>query len=110
MKQKIFVVCDLEENYAFHMAEYIMDKMPVPYTLHLFTKTKELNAFLEHNKVSILLIAQSAMSELQSNPDIPNIFILQENEEKPETDYRCINKYQDPEDVIREISDRKSVV
>ena len=105
MKQKIFVVCDLEENYAFHMAEYILEKMPSPYKLHLFTKTKALKTFLEQNQVSILLIAQSAMSELKINPDIPNIFILQESEEKMETAYRCINKYQSPEEVIREMSE-----
>lgn len=106
MKQKIFVVCDLEENYAFHMAEYIMDKIPSPYTLHLFTKTDELNTFLDKHQVSILLIAQSAMGELKINQDIPNIFILQETEENPETNYRCINKYQSPEEVIREISEQ----
>ena len=107
MKQKIFVVCDLEENYAFHMAEYILEKMPSPYKLHLFTKTKELKTFLEQNQVSILLIAQSAMSELNINPNnIPNIFILKESEEKMEADYQCINKYQNPEDVIREMSEQ----
>lgn len=103
MKQKLFVICDIEENYAFHMAEYIIDKIPPPYKLHLFTKTKELNNFLQHNLVSVLLIAQSAVSELKISSDIPNIFVLQENEECLETDYQYINKYQSPEDVVREM-------
>lgn len=105
MKQKIFVVCDLEENYAFHMAEYVMDKIPTLYKLHLFTKTDELKTFLEQHTVSILLIAQSAMNEVKINMDIPNIFVLKESDEEIETDYWCINKYQSPEEVIKEMSE-----
>ena len=46
MKEKIFAICDLEESYAFRMAEYITEKVPMPYVLHLFTKTDELQIFM----------------------------------------------------------------
>lgn len=105
MKKKIFVLCDLEENYAFRMAEYIMDKVPRSYALHLFTKTKELGIFLEQHKVSVLLIAERAMRELKTALDIPNIFILQEGDEEVGSDYPCISKFQSPEEVIRAVSE-----
>ncbi len=47
MKEKIFALCDLEESYAFRMAEYITEKVPMPYVLHLFTKTDELQIFMK---------------------------------------------------------------
>ena len=52
MKQKILAVCDLEETYAFRMAEYIVEKVSLPYTLHLFTVTNDLKSFLEKNPVN----------------------------------------------------------
>lgn len=106
MKQKIFVVCDLEENYAFRMAEYISDKIPMSYKLHIFTQIEKLKTFLEQNKISILLIAESAMRKLKVNVDIPNVFVLQESEEIMETDYQCINKFQSPEEVVKEMAEQ----
>ena len=37
MTHKIMAICDTEEGYAFRMAEYLLDKVRLPYTLHLFT-------------------------------------------------------------------------
>lgn len=119
MKQKIFAVCDMEETYAFRMAEYIADKVPMPYTLHLFTKTDELQPFLERQEISILLIAESAIRQLKIKPDITNVFVLQEGvhengqagsrecertaEPEMDKDYKYINKYQNPEKIICEM-------
>lgn len=115
MKEKIFAVCDLEEDYAFRMAEYIMDKVSMPYELHLFTKTDELQPFLERQEISILMIGENALHQLKKKPDIPNIFVLQEDKQElrqpdgwmtaqePETEYRYINKYQSPEKIIQEM-------
>lgn len=105
MKQKIFALCDLEENYAFRMAEYISDKISMPYKLHIFTQTEKLKTFLDEHKISVLLIAESALSKLKTQLDIPNVFVLQESDEKIETDYRCINKFQSPEEVVREMAE-----
>ena len=82
MKQKIFAVCDLEETYAFRMAEYIVDRISMPYVLHLFTKTDELQPFLERQEISVLMIGESAIRQLKIKPTAPNIFVLQENTEE----------------------------
>ena len=46
MRQKIFAICDREEAYALRMAEYMLEKMRIPYALHLFTKVEELEKFM----------------------------------------------------------------
>ena len=63
LKQEIMAVCDLEEAYAFRMAEYITRKTPLPYALHLFTKTAELEKFVQENKTDVLLIGESAAGQ-----------------------------------------------
>lgn len=103
MRQKIFAVCDLEETYAFRMAEYIVEKVSIPYTLHLFTVTEDLKRFMEKNEISILLIGENAMRQLKCKPEIPNIFVLKESEKEMGTDYRCIDKFQSPEKIMKEM-------
>lgn len=102
MKQKIFALCDLEESYAFRMAEYLVEKVPFPYLLHLFTKTEELEKFLENQEISVLLIGEGAMRRLTKKPEISNLFVLQEAEEA-ELDYPCISKFQSPESIVGQV-------
>lgn len=120
MKQKIFALCDLEEGYAFRMAEYLVEKVPFPYLLHLFTKTEELEKFLERQEISVLLIGEGAMRKLTQKPEISNLFVLQETEEGTEkgapdyteenavSDYPCISKFQSPEAIISQVLEQLS--
>ena len=103
MREKIMAVCDLEEAYAFRMAEFISRKAAIPYTLHLFTETEELENFMEKHDISVLLIGESAVRQLKNRPKIQNVFILWEGEERYDTDYQYIDKYQKPEEIIREV-------
>ena len=59
MKQKIFAICDMEEAYALRMAEYMLEKIRLPYALHLFTKVEELEKFMEEEEIAILLDRKS---------------------------------------------------
>lgn len=104
MKQKTLAVCDLEEAYAFRMAEYLTEKTSLPYSLHLFTKTADLEKYLEKNEISVLLIGESAKEQLKEKPEVTNIFVLWEGGKQENADYRYIDKYQKPEAVIREIA------
>ena len=58
-------ICDTEEGYAFRMAEYLLDKVRLPYTLHLFTAVEELEKFAGREEIEILLIAESAWQLLK---------------------------------------------
>lgn len=105
MKEKIMAVCDLEEIYAFRMAEFITQKTSIPYTLHLFTKTEELGKFMEKHDISVLLIGEGAAKQLKVRPEIQNIFVLWEGGERRDAEYQYIDKYQKPEEIIREVAE-----
>lgn len=119
MRQKIFAICDMEEAYALRMAEYMLEKMRIPYAMHLFTKVEELEKFMEQEQIEILLIAESALEMLRTEyvrHQVVQMFILQENDlqesdlqgdmaQKDETQENrtstCyISKFQSPERIV----------
>ena len=65
MRQKIFAICDMEEAYALRLMEYMLEKVKLPYTYHLFTRVEELEKFARQEEIAILLIAESAFKMLQ---------------------------------------------
>lgn len=106
MTHKIMAICDTEEGYAFRMAEYLLEKVRLPYTLHLFTAVEELEKFAGREEIEILLIAESAwrlIKEEYVRKQVAQMFILQESGEVAGEDMRCISKYQSPEMVVQEM-------
>lgn len=112
MKQKIFAICDREEAYALRMAEYMLEKIRLPYALHLFTKVEELERFMEQEEIEILLIAESALELLCTEyvrKQVAQMFVLQENDvredDMAESDRQgngtaYISKFQSPERIV----------
>ena len=103
MKKKVFAICDMEEAYAFRLAEYMLEKVRLPYTLHLFTKVEELQKFAQQERIEILLIAESALRMLREEyvrQHAAQIFILQENDTSDREDICCIDKFQSPEKIM----------
>lgn len=106
MTQKIMAICDTEEGYAFRMAEYLLEKVKLPYTLHLFTTVEELEKFAGREEIEVLLIAESAwrlIKEEYVRKQVAQMFVLQESGEAAGEDVRCISKYQSPEMVVQEM-------
>lgn len=108
MKHKIMAICDTEEGYAFRMAEYILEKVKLPYTLHLFTAVEELEKFAGREEIEILLIAESAWRMIREEfvrSQVAQMFVLQESEQAEQDEVCRIDKYQSPEKVVRKILD-----
>ncbi len=108
MNEKIMAICDMEEGYAFRMAEYFLEKVKLPYTVHLFTAVEELERFAGREEIAVLLIAESAWKLLKEEyvrKQVTQLFILQESETQAAADLCCISKYQNPEKVVRAILD-----
>ena len=104
MNQKIMAICDIEEGYAFRMAEYMLEKVRLPYTLHLFTAASELEKFARREEIAVLLIAESALKLLKEESirqQVLQMFVLQESEHKEWEDLCYISKYQSPEIVVQ---------
>ena len=109
MKQKVFVICDLEEAYAFRLTEYMLEKVRLPYTVHLFTKVEELQKFVLQEKTEILLIAESAFRMLKEEhigQQVEQIFVLQEDDGAKREDMHYISKFQSPDKIVETLLER----
>ncbi len=108
MKHKIMAICDTEEGYAFRMAEYILEKVKLPYTLHLFTAVEELQKFAGREEIEILLIAESAWRMIREEfvrTQVAQMFVLQESENVEQDELCRIDKYQNPDQVVQKMLD-----
>lgn len=108
MKQKVFAICDIEEAYAFRLTEYMLEKVRLPYTLHLFTKVEELQNFIQRQRIEILLIAESALQMIREEyikQQAAQIFVLQESDTPGREGMYCISKFQSPEKIVEVLSD-----
>lgn len=108
MKHKVMAICDTEEGYAFRMAEYILEKVKLPYTLHLFTAVEELEKFAGREEIEILLIAESAWRMIREEfvrSQVAQMFVLQESEQAEQDEVCRIDKYQSPEKVVQKMLD-----
>lgn len=103
MRQKVFAICDTEEAYAVRLTEYMLERVRLPYTLHLFTKVEELERFAEQEEIEILLIAESALKMLREEyvrQQVVKMFILQEDDIRERDRRSCISKFQSPEKIV----------
>ncbi|MDE7247404.1 MAG: hypothetical protein K2N43_05920 [Lachnospiraceae bacterium] len=108
MRHKIMAICDTEEGYAFRMAEYILEKVKLPYTLHLFTAVEELEKFAGREEIEILLIAENAWRMIREEfvrSQVTQMFVLQESEQAEQDEVCRIDKYQSPEKVVQKMLD-----
>lgn len=108
MRHKIMAICDTEEGYAFRMAEYILEKVKLPYTLHLFTAVEELEKFAGREEIEILLIAENAWRMIREEfvrSQVAQMFVLQESEQTEQDEICRIDKYQSPEKVVQKMLD-----
>lgn len=108
MRQKIMAICDMEEAYAFRLAEYVLDKGKIPYALHLFTEVEKLQSLAEREEIAILLIAESALKHLKEEyvkQKVLQMFVLQENDKQEREDLCYINKYQSPDKILQSMFD-----
>ena len=103
MRQKVFAICDTEEAYALRLAEYMLEKVRLPYTLHLFTKVEELQRFAEQGEIEILLIAERALKMLKEEyirQQVVKMFVLLEDDTSNGEDPSSISKFQSPERIV----------
>lgn len=103
MREKIFAICDTEEAYALRLTEYMLEKVRLPYALHLFTKVEELRKFAEQEKIEILLIAEKALEMLKEEyvrQQVVKMFVLQEDDAAKRENQSCISKFQSPEKIV----------
>lgn len=104
MKNKILAICDLEENYACRLAEYITQRKGNLFRVQAFSDYEELKKFALENYIEILLISNRMIKEELRTLEIGKILILSEGGVFREYEmYPSIYKYQSSENIIREV-------
>lgn len=113
MRQKIFAICDMEEGYGIRLMEYLLEKVKIPYTLHLFTEVEELQKFAGREEIEILLIAESALNLLKIEflrKQVVQMFVLKESDYPMQEGLCCIDKFQSPAKIMETLSDTAVVM
>ena len=107
MTKSILVVCDLEKGYAESLMDFLNVRRSVPFEIHAFS---EMNLFMEYAKdksLDVLLISEEAMYDIRNEIGVLNIgeiFVLsQEGDLASVQGHRSIYKYQNSENILREV-------
>lgn len=103
MVKKILALCDKEESYLRHMADYLGKKDMRPFMVRAFTNADQLKKFMEKNSAELLLIAENAYRDEIKDWPIKHILILNESGNLVGTNVENINKYQSSENVFRTV-------
>lgn len=95
--------------------EYMLEKIRLPYALHLFTQADRLEEFVSRKKIEVLLIAESAWKLLKEEyirQQAAQIFILREGDgqreeqDKPQGDnMHFIDKFQSPDKIVEALTE-----
>lgn len=100
MKEKLFVICDTDEEYLTGLQNYLTKKSLADFQFHSFQDVEELKAFLLCHSVEILLLHESFREELEDTLSVRKVFLLTEERER---EYSSLYKYQSIEKLLRSV-------
>ena len=93
MEHKLLVLCDSEEDYAQHMAEYLCKRKESLWDVLVYTKAEELKKL--DRSIDILLIAESVYGEFVADMSVNLVVLLNESGILREDSVLNIDKYQE---------------
>lgn len=101
-EKKIFAICDLEEAYVVHLADYLNQKTDLPFRVMAFTRLDSLIEYAQGHEIEILLISVDAMTDEVRSLNVHRTIILSDGEAPNlEEDDVFIDKYQDSDTIAR---------
>lgn len=103
MNSNILVLCDREEEYTRHMSEYLKARKEIPWKIHTYTEADGLKEFARSTPIELLVVAESTYQDDMRNLPVEKIVLLNESGVVRWGNIRNINKYQQAENVYREI-------
>lgn len=102
MNSRLFVLCDREEEYACLMTEFLKRHKELPWEIHTYTDREQMLK-KEKEEIALLVIAESVYAEEIQRLRPLRMVILNESGLKRQDDVRNVNKYQQAENVLREL-------
>lgn len=103
MEHKFLVLCDPEEDYAQHMADFLRRKKDMDWEVRIFTVREELQKFCAEEAIEILLMAETAYGEYIKDLPVKLPVLLNESGILKEKRLVNIDKYQPAEAVWQEL-------
>ncbi len=103
MEHKFLVLCDPEEDYAQHMADFLRRKKDMDWEVRIFTVQEELQKFSAEEAIEILLVAESAYGDFIKDLSVKLPVLLNESGILREKKLANIDKYQPAETVWQEL-------
>lgn len=101
--KKILALCDGEQDYLYHMADYLERKDTFPFIVHSFTDVAQLKSFMDNNEVELLLIAENVYGEEVEELFPRHMMILNESGNEVGKKAENINKYQASECILKAV-------
>lgn len=96
------VLCDPEEEYAQLMTEFLKKHKDLPWKIRTYTSVEDLLR-TEKAAVGLLVVSETAYSEELQSIQTPRIIVLSESGVVRWEGVRYVDKYQQAEEVLREI-------
>ena len=100
---KILVLCDEEEEYAHLMTEFLKGHRDLPWEIHTYTNVEELIKGERGGEISLLVTAESTYREEMQSLRPLRLVILNESGVVRWEQWKHVNKYQQAENVLREL-------
>ena len=97
----ILALCDGEEEYAHLMTEYMERQKNLPWSVHTYTDVSRLLA--QEREADILLVAESAYRDELKELQPKRLIVLNESGMVKNKNLRYIDKYQQADQVLREL-------
>ena len=101
LDEVILAFCDSEEEYARLMAEYMQKQQNLPWSIHAYTDADKL--LLQEKEVDMLVVAESVYQEELKALAAKRMIVLNESGIIRDKNLRYVNKYQQADQVIREL-------
>ena len=103
MREKAFVLCDTEVDYAQQMAEFLKKDLIFPREIIVCSGKEELELLLQHAQIDKLLIAETVVGDELPKFPVGQVILLNESGCVRFPEIQNIQKYQSAEDVRRQL-------
>ncbi|MCM1569462.1 MAG: hypothetical protein NC081_08450 [Roseburia sp.] len=101
LKDNILALCDAEEEYAQLMSEFLKGQKNLPWLIRTYTDVESL--LEEREEINMLVVAESVYTEELKRLKPERLVLLNESGILREGQLHNINKYQQAEQVLREL-------
>ena len=103
MNGNILALCDREEEYSMHMSEFLNAHKEAPWKIHTYTDVESLKDFASATPIELLVVAENAYTEEVRKLPAEKVILLNESGVLRWDHVRNVNKYQQAENVYKEI-------